>query len=168
MKQLFAAAALLAALSPLQAAQDAQHTAKPQEPAPAARPEVIRRGEPFGDAERVALADVLKEPRKYAGRAVRVEGIVNRVCQKEGCWMEISPDGGDRAAAVRVTFDHKFAIPKESAGMKFRAEGVFSLKTLSKEHVEHLVKEDGAKVRTNPDGTADEISFLSTGVELWK
>jgi hypothetical protein len=178
MKELLAAAALLAALAPLHptaSAQDSHHAGghhdkhdKSAHQTSAAADGMLRRGEPIGDSERVAFADVLKEPRKYAGRTVRVEGVVNRVCQKEGCWMEISPDGADSAATVRVTFDHKFSIPKDSDRMKFRAEGVFSLKTLSKEQVEHLVNDDGAKIKTNPDGTADEISFLATGVELWK
>ena len=128
----------------------------------------IRRGQPIGDSRRVAFADALKEPKKFAGKPVVIEGSVERVCQAEGCWMQIVPDGAAGAAVVRVTFDHKFAVPKDSAKMKFRAEGTFSVKTLSRETVEHLVKEDGAKIKTNPDGTADEVSFLSTGVELWK
>jgi len=85
----------------------------------------------------------------------------------EGCWMQIAPAAGDDKA-VRVTFDHKFDVPKDAGKMKFRAEGEFAVKTLSRETVEHLVKEDGAKLKTNPDGTAHEVSFVATGVELWK
>lgn len=129
---------------------------------------VVKRGEPIGDSQRVAFADVLKEPKKYADKSVVIEGSIERVCQMEGCWMQIVPDAGAESGAVRVTFDHKFSVPKDSAKMKFRAEGAFSVKTLSKETVEHLVKEDGAKIKTNPDGTADELAFLATGVELWK
>jgi hypothetical protein len=173
MKELLAAATLVAALSslPSAAAQDAHHAAGHHDKSAQEKTisgDVVKRGEPIGNAERVAFADVLKDPRRYSGRTVRIEGVVNRVCQKEGCWMEISPDGGEGDATVRVSFDHKFSIPKDADRMKFRAEGVFSLKTLSKEHVEHLVKDDGAKIKTNPDGTADEVSFLATGVELWK
>lgn len=129
---------------------------------------LVKRGEPIGDSPRVAFADVLKEPKKFADKAVVIEGTVERVCQMEGCWMQIVPDAGAESGAVRVTFDHKFSVPKDSAKMRFRAEGTFSVKTLSKETVEHLVKEDGAKMKTNPDGTADELAFLATGVELWK
>src|SRR5215210_4860505 len=68
------------------------------------------------------------------------------------------------AETHRVTFDHKFAVPKDSSKMNFRAEGTLKLKTLSKETVEHLVKDDGAKIKTNPDGTANEVTFLATGV----
>jgi hypothetical protein len=130
---------------------------------------VVKRGEPIdADTLRVAFADVLKEPKKYAGKSVVIEGSVERVCQVEGCWMQITPDAGSESGAVRVTFDHKFSVPKDSAKMKFRAEGAFSVNTLSRETVEHLIKEDGAKVKTNEDGTADELAFLATGVELWK
>jgi hypothetical protein len=159
----------LAALAAV--AQDSHHHAAPTQnkETNADDAAVVRRGEPIAaDTQRVAFADVLKEPKKFAGKSVVVEGSVERVCQAEGCWMQITPDAGSEAGAVRVTFDHKFAVPKDSTKMKFRAEGAFSVKTLSKETVEHLIKEDGAKIKANPDGTADELAFLATGVELWK
>lgn len=128
----------------------------------------IKRGAPVGDAERVKLSEVLKEPRAYEGKRVVIEGTVTRVCKSRGCWAEIVPDGsGDES--LRVVFgNHTFFIPKDSERMRFRAEGEFSLKTLSKEEVEHLIKDDGAKLKVNADGTADELSFVATGVELWK
>jgi len=171
MKTFLTASALVAALALATFAQDSHHA-----PAPSAQTDkttadgdaVVKRGEPIGDSPRVAFADVLKEPKKFADKAVVIEGSVERVCQMEGCWMQIVPEAGAESGAVRVTFDHKFSVPKDSAKMKFRAEGTFSVKTLSKETVEHLVKEDGAKIKTNPDGTANEVTFLATGVELWK
>lgn len=174
MKTFLAALALAAALAPAARAQDGHKHAAPAQDKEASKEtaaadgSAVKRGEPIGDSPRVAFADVLKEPKKFAGKSVVIEGSVERVCQAEGCWMQIVPDGASETGAVRVTFDHKFAVPKDSAKMKFRAEGTFSVKTLSRETVEHLVKEDGAKIRTNPDGTADELAFLATGVELWK
>ncbi|HEV2704614.1 MAG TPA: DUF4920 domain-containing protein [Pyrinomonadaceae bacterium] len=129
--------------------------------------EVVKRGEPLGDAPVVEFADVLKEPQKFAGKTVRIEGVVERVCQKEGCWMQITPTDSAEGS-VRVTFDHKFSVPKDAGKMKFRAVGRVDVKTLSKEEVEHLVKDDGAKIKTEPDGTAREVSFVANGVELWK
>ena len=146
--------------------QDKQTTAAAAEKAADDR-EHIRRGEKIGDSPTVPFAHVLKEPKKYAGKRVVVEGVVERVCKSEGCWMQIAPEAG-AAESVRVTFDHKFSVPKDADKMNFRAEGKFSVKVLTKEEVEHLVKDDGAKIKTNPDGTANEVSFLATGVELWK
>ena len=169
MKTFTAALLLAGACAAGAAAQDAHHTHQTQPESAAADSEgVVRRGTAIGvETRRVAFADALKEPQKYAGKTVVIEGVVRRVCQAEGCWMEIGPKAeGD--ASVRVTFDHKFAVPKDSSAMNFRAEGTLKVKTLSKETVAHLVKDDGAKIKTNPDGTADEVTFLATGVELWK
>ena len=129
--------------------------------------EVIKRGAALNaESPAVAFADVLKEPAKFAGKRVRIEGVVERVCQSEGCWMQIAPEAG--ANGIRVTFkDHSFFVPKDSKSMKFKAEGEFSVKVLDKAQVDHLV-EDGAKIERKPDGTADEIRFVATGVELWK
>ena len=165
----FFAALLLCACAAAVCAQEAHHGQHHrQEAAASESSDRILRGEAISaDTRRVSFADALKEPQKYDGKRVVIEGVVTRVCQAEGCWLEIGPKS-QAEGKIRVTFDHKFAVPKDSAFMEFRAEGTLKVKTLSKEAVEHLVREDGAKVKTNPDGTADELTFLATGVELWK
>ena len=72
--------------------------------------------------------------------------------------------------SVRVIFgDHKFFIPLNSAGMKVKAQGTFKTKTLTKEHVDHLINDDGAKFpNRNADGSVTEVSFDATGVVLTK
>jgi uncharacterized protein YdeI (BOF family) len=165
----FFAALLLCACAVVAAAQDAHHGQQHEQETTAADSSGrILRGEPIGaDTARASFADALKEPEKYDGKQVVIEGVVTRVCQAEGCWVEIGPRS-QADGKIRVTFDHKFAVPKDSAFMEFRAEGTLKVRTLSKETVEHLVKEDGAKIKANPDGTANEVTFLATGVELWK
>src|ERR1044072_1187636 len=164
----FFAALLLCACAAGAAAQEANHGQQHKQEASASASGRILRGEAIGaDTKRVAFADALKEPEKYAGKTVVIEGVVRRVCQAEGCGMEIGPKA-ESEGGVRVTFDHKFAVPKDASEMNFRAEGTLKVKTLSKETVDHLVKDDGAKIKTNPDGTANEVTFLATGVELWK
>lgn len=126
----------------------------------------IKRGAAIGTSPSVKFDDVLKAPQKYAGKQVIVEGVVERVCQQQGCWMELAPEKG--AAGVRVTFkDHGFFVPFKSNGYKARAEGEFSVNVLSKEDADHYESE-GARIKRNDDGTANEITFLATGVELWK
>ncbi len=113
----------------------------------------------------------MKNPGKYAGKPVRVEGLIVRSCKMEGCWMELAPAAsGKNPESIRIKMkDHAFFIPLDSAGYKARAEGVLSIKTLSKAEVDHLVNEDGAKFdRRNADGSVTEISFEATGVELRK
>ncbi len=128
----------------------------------------IKRGAAIGAAKKVSLAKAIKNPNKYSGKAVRVEGVIVRSCKMEGCWMELAPT--TNASSVRVKMkDHAFFIPLDAAGMRAKVEGVFSVKTLSKAEVDHLVNEDGAKFdKINTDGTVTEISFEATGVELTK
>ncbi len=129
---------------------------------------VTKRGAGIGTAKKVSLAEAIKNPGKYSGKTLLVEGLIVRSCKMEGCWMELAP--ATDAKSVRVTFkNHAFFIPLDAAGMRAKAEGVFSVKTLSKAEVEHLVNEDGAKFdKINPDGTVTEVSFEATGVELTK
>ena len=129
---------------------------------------ITRGGALSGKAKKVSLDNVLKDPAKFADKNVAVEGVIVRSCKKEGCWMEMADKEGGRS--VRVTFgDHAFFIPLNSAGMKVKAEGVFKTKTLSKEHVDHLINDDGAKFENrNADGSVTEVSFDATGVELTK
>lgn len=130
-----------------------------------AQSSVIKRGAPLGKSEMVALTDVMANPQNFTGKKVIVEGVIERSCTEMGCWMEIAPAaGGD---TLRAETKHKFFIPLQAAGMKIKAEGEFSIKTLSKEDADHLESE-GGKVKRNADGTATEISFVATGVELRK
>ena len=127
---------------------------------------VLKRGAALGNSKKVSLAKVLENPSKYAGQSVRVEGVIVRSCKMEGCWMELAPKQDAKSIRVKMK-DHAFFIPLESAGAQAKAEGVFTVKTLSKEEVKHMVEEDGAKFENvNKDGTVTEISFEATGVEL--
>ena len=116
--------------------------------------------------KKASLEKVLQAPDEYADKTVAVEGVIVRSCKKEGCWMEMAAKEGGKS--VRVTFgDHAFFIPLNSAGMKVKAQGTFKTKVLSKEHVDHLINDDGAKFdNRNPDGSVTEVSFDATGVVL--
>lgn len=128
----------------------------------------LKRGAPVGGAKKVSLAKVMKDPAKYAGKMVRVEGVIVRSCKTEGCWAELAPTADAKSVRVKMK-DHKFFIPLKSEGATARAEGVFTVKTLTKAEVDHMIEDDGAKFpNRNADGTVSEISFEATGIELKK
>ncbi len=128
----------------------------------------LKRGAPVGSAKKVSLAKVMKDPAKYAGKMVRVEGVIVRSCKTEGCWAELAPKADAKSVRVKMK-DHKFFIPLKSEGATARAEGVFTVKTLTKAEVDHMIEDDGAKFpNRNADGTVSEISFEATGIELKK
>jgi hypothetical protein len=128
----------------------------------------IKRGAMVGGAKKVSLAKAMKNPAKYTGKQILVEGVIVRSCKMEGCWMELAPKKD--AASVRIKMkDHAFFVPLDAAGLNAKVEGVMSVKTLSKAEVDHLMNDDGAKFdKINPDGTVTEVSFEATGVELRK
>jgi hypothetical protein len=129
--------------------------------------ETIKRGNKIGSKSPVvALEDVIKNPEKYENKKIIIEGTVNNVCQKKGCWMEVLAKKDQ--PGVRMTFkDYGFFVPKDAAGYKVRAEGKVKITTLSKETADHY-QEEGAKIVRNEDGTAKEIGFVAYGVELSK
>ena len=118
--------------------------------------------------KKVQIEKVLAKPDEFAGKTVAVNGVIVRSCKMEGCWMEMASKEGGKS--VRVTFgDHAYFIPLNAAGMKVKAQGVFKTNVLSKEKVDHLITDDGAKFdNRNPDGSVTEVSFDATGVELTK
>ncbi len=130
--------------------------------------EKIARGAAIAaDAKTVPLATVLASPAEYMKTSVVVEGVVTNACERKGCWMQLQPaaEGGQ---SVRITFkDYGFFVPLDSKGMKARAEGVTTVKKLSKAEADHL-EEEGAKLKRNEDGSAIEVSFVASGVELTK
>ena len=128
----------------------------------------LTRGTALVGAEKVSLAKALEDPSKYAGKTISISGVIVRSCKMEGCWMELAPSA--TAKAVRVNMkDHDFFIPLNAVGLSATAEGTLEVKTLSKEDVEHLTKEEDAKFdKINADGSATQVAFVANGVELVK
>src|SRR5688500_14428925 len=129
--------------------------------------DVVTRGAAINaETKAVTLAQVLEKPEEFTKSAIVVEGLVETACQNKGCWMQVVPEAGQ--SGMRVTFkDYGFFVPKDSKGQRARMEGVVAVKKLSKDEAQHLADE-GAKLNRDADGTALEISFVATGVELRK
>jgi hypothetical protein len=126
----------------------------------------LKRGAAIGKSKKVSINKVLADPSKYSGKTVRVEGVIVRSCKMEGCWAELAQNKDSKSVRVKMK-DHAFFIPLQSAGAKARAEGVFTVKTLTKAQVDHMIEEDGAKFpNRNSDGSVTEVSFEASGIEL--
>ena len=113
------------------------------------------------------LSAVLKDPKAYAGKSGVMKGYVRQACTKKGCWMELSASADPKAKSCRVKFkDYGFFVPLDSAGSTAKLAATASIKVVSKEHVDHYEAEGGSFADKNPDGTANEIQLVATGVEL--
>ena len=171
MKSLFTLVIVILAFTFSSFAQEMSEKAEPTEQdktAAVPSDRYLKRGAPIGNAKKVSLAKVMKDPAKFAGKTVRVEGVIVRSCKMEGCWAELAAKKDAKSVRVKIK-DHAFFIPLESTGAMARAEGVFTVKTLSKAQVDHMIEEDGAKFENrNADGTVNEVSFEATRIELKK
>jgi hypothetical protein len=112
-------------------------------------------GKPLQGLPAAKLSEVLARPE--AGRTVRLEGTIEKVCQNKGCWVTLR-QGEQR---VHVTFEgYSFFLPKDSASRPAVLEGKVVVQEPKAGHVEHL-KAEGAG-----DSAASRVSIEATGVEL--
>ncbi len=122
----------------------------------------LHRGAPFTMTNRVTLDAVISDAKSYAGKTVRIDGVVSAVCRKKGCWMTLG--GSDKSARARISFkDYAFFVPLDCAGAKTSIEGVVELKTLSKAERAHLADDAGKSIDQIPE---NEVRLMATAVEL--
>jgi hypothetical protein len=134
-----------------------------------ARGKLGKFGAPLGAAPAVQLASVLGKPGEYAGKSLRVEGHVRRACTRMGCWLELAESGADDAPACRVIMkDHAFFVPTDAAGAEARVEGTLDVKRIAPEQVAHFESEGASFPSKAADGSAQEVRFVASGVELWR
>jgi hypothetical protein len=157
-----------------QAAPPGDRRAPAPLPAPAAKEQskatgvaADKYGAPLGDGREEKLASLFAEPARFHGQTVKVEGHVRRACSKMGCWMELAESADPASPACRVIMkDHKFFVPKDSAGSSAKVEGVFEARRIDADQVAHMEKEGGQFPKKAADGSAEELRFVATGVEL--
>lgn len=111
--------------------------------APEAKPAVPRT---YGQLRRpnapvTPLATIAANPTRYEGRQVHTEGVIKRVCQKKGCWLELADATGTRVF-VPIT-SHAFSVPIKSVGGEALVEGTVHRRERSHAERKHL-KADGA------------------------
>jgi hypothetical protein len=97
---------------------------------------------------------------------IKLEGEIDAVCQKKGCWMDIKTATGE---SMRVTFkDYAFFVPKDAAGKTAIMEGVAKIEETSIADLQEYAKDAGkseAEIAaiTQPK---QELVFEASGVIL--
>ncbi len=102
----------------------------------------------YGDGvnldEAVAIETLMAEPAKYAGKTVRVDGVVTGVCKNRGCWIHITDPDTGRGIRVKVE-DGVIVFPHSAMGHKASAEGVFEAIKLTPEQAAKMKAEHAAE-----------------------
>lgn len=125
----------------------------------------------YGDSIGITNAIPAAQLPKVMGDAkekdnVRIEGIIQEVCQKKGCWMTMRMADGE---TIRITFkDYGFFLPMDASGRKAIMEGKAFVAITSVEELKHYAedanksKEEIAKI-TKPER---KLTFEARGVVL--
>jgi hypothetical protein len=77
--------------------------------------------------ESTPIASIVKAPKEFVGKTVRVDGVATAVCEAMGCWMAVSESDQPGAPTVRLKVEHEGAIvfPMTAKGKQVAAEGTF-------------------------------------------
>ena len=85
-------------------------------------------------AEPTPIATLLAKPDGFVGKAVRVDGVITGVCEKRGCWMQVTDQETGQGIRIKVE-DGVIVFPYESMGHRAAAEGMFEAVKLTPEQV---------------------------------
>lgn len=99
---------------------------------------------------------------------VKLTGTIEEVCQKKGCWMNMSI-GNNQSMKVRFK-DYAFFVPKDAANKTVIIEGVAFNDTTSVADLKHYA-EDGGKTKEEIEKITEpeiNIGFEAHGVIIKK
>lgn len=101
------------------------------------------------------------------GTPCKVEGTIEDVCQRRGCWFSLAAP--DVAHPVRVRMlDYGFFVPTDAMGADCTMEGTLTTETVSQEIAQHYAEEAVGPGETPRvvEGPETVYELVITGVEL--
>ncbi len=103
-------------------------------------------GAALGDSKAVRISDIAGNPDAYVDQRVRVVGLVDDVCPRKGCWVDIIEAQSTDTIRFKVQ-DDVIVFPVEARGKEIVAEGVLRRHELDREaavkRLRHLAEEKG-------------------------
>jgi hypothetical protein len=115
--------------------------------------------------EKTPISSILKDPKAYNGKRVQVEGTIVEVCETRGCWIRISSDKEFEAIRFKVE-DGVITFPMDARGKTVLAEGVVSVKTLTREQVIEQARMEAKERGTLAQFDPSKIKSGATDIEL--
>lgn len=114
-------------------------------PSGAAEPEAAGGERHFGQPLRqkgaaVPVEALLASPEPHLGTVVQSTGVVARVCQAAGCWLELQPAEGGEGLRVPMA-NHAFFIPQDAVGQRATVEGELKRQALPTAQRDHYASE---------------------------
>lgn len=139
-------------------------------PAIAGDAKVVVVGSELQLAEQTPIAEILSQPQSFAGQRVQVVGEVGGVCQRRGCWIDLSDAEG---ASLRVKVeDGVLVFPTESLGGEAVVEGDVEIEVMEREAYvawqSHMAEDAGRQFddSTVGDGPFEMVRLRGQGARL--
>jgi hypothetical protein len=119
------------------------------------------------------LTRVLERPADFAGKTVKVEGVVTAVCSEMGCWMALAPEGAPNATAdakaktllIKVE-EGVVVLPVSAKGHRAAAQGVMQRVGGSDAH-DHEAAAEHAKTEGRAAESAEAWQLKATGALVY-
>jgi hypothetical protein len=106
----------------------------------------------------VAVKDLLSNPGEYVGKAVRVDGVITGVCERRGCWIQVTDPELGQGVRIKVE-DGVIVFPPSAMGRKASAQGTFeALPGTAGEQHQKDEKKEGAPGHTCADHQKQEAT----------
>lgn len=96
--------------------------------------------------ETTPISQLLATPDAFAGKRVRVEGLVADVCEMRGCWMNLASDKEFQTMKFKVT-DGVIVIPTSARGKYAVAEGTVRKMPLTLEQTRKMMAHEAEEQR---------------------
>jgi hypothetical protein len=110
--------------------------------------EAKKYGKPLTLKEEVKVSEILANPDQYAGKKVRVKGLVTDVCEERGCWIKI---GADKQELMFKVEDGVIAFPVSAKGGAVVAEGTVSKRVLTVEQQKAMCEKEAKALNKKAD-----------------
>ena len=117
-----------------------------------------RFGAPVVEKKAASIGKLAKKPASFAGKTLRIEGVVKDVCQGQGCWVEVQDAKG--ATFIAKSLDESVLLPKDCKGQRIVVQGV--VKALPAKGHDH---EHGDEVAAHECPTPNYV-LATQGAEL--
>lgn len=99
-------------------------------------------GAPVTVKKSTSLAKVQKDPARFVGKTLRIEGVVKEVCQGMGCWVEVEDAKGARFIARSL--DESVLLPTDCKGSRIVVQGSMTeMRKKDHDHAAHAALEAG-------------------------
>jgi hypothetical protein len=122
----------------------------------------LKLGESLTLKNATPVSELNKNPEKYLGQRVQVEGLIINVCAKRGCWMDIASDLPFEKIQIKVV-DGEIVFPMEAKGKMARVEGIAEELKLTKEQAIRM-----GKHRAEEQGTAFDPASITGPVSYYR